>query len=417
MVKTEIVWQSLRNAFSRYRYVAREWLAEVGETLLVEFNQFRTIRGLYPRPFLETIPIPERWDGRPLPNLVHRSQHPQQELARLERWFRELKSSEKLELRQRLRSFTNREFWSAYFELVTSRIAKSGDAVSVRHAPLMRTKRPDFLVEFPCGAKQIWEVATAYQTSDRQRDEAKVYEVANWIHRNFQSRWAILVDADQFTTGGVSVKNARQPIQDWLTQLDSGGEQKLILKPPRINFCLSLTAIRQRDLPGPVVTSLMGQGGNLTATDRIRNILRKKVKKYDSAKKMLCPLIVFLFEGDWMHVPRESLEWAIWGEWVVRFRPGTDETEMELAPGGLFMPNVHGSYQNTRLSAVVYGSRVWNDGAVHASLYVYHHPGAKHPLSDDLFGEIPQCRVTFSETHLIQSWNSDREAVKIMRLD
>ncbi|HSL05015.1 MAG TPA: hypothetical protein VK901_15920, partial [Nitrospiraceae bacterium] len=54
-------------------------------------------RLVYPLRFGNSLPLPALWDRRPLPNLLH-PQDPvtgNEERARIERWYRELKSGEK----------------------------------------------------------------------------------------------------------------------------------------------------------------------------------------------------------------------------------------------------------------------------------------------------------------------------------
>jgi hypothetical protein len=229
--------------------------------------------------------------------------------------------------------------------------------------------------------------------------------------------WGILVDAERFNAGGLSIKRAKPAIQDWLDRLDTNGPRELTINPPCISCHLTLTASQRRENPRPIVEGLMGQGGGLTATDRIRNILHKKVKQCESAKRQGLPLIVFLYEGDWLHISRESLEWALWGEWQLRINRQSRESGCWLAPGGLFMPDPRGQPQNTRLSAVVYGRRQWQDGSLHATLFIYHNPMARHPLSDDCFHDLPQSHVTLSDTEFTAKWSHDLDGpIQILRL-
>jgi hypothetical protein len=78
---------------------------------------------LYPSSFLRSVPAPESWDRRTLPNLIHNASNPENELIRLEIWYRCLHSEQKKDLKKRLRSLSHREFWSAYAELMVSRVA------------------------------------------------------------------------------------------------------------------------------------------------------------------------------------------------------------------------------------------------------------------------------------------------------
>lgn len=366
-------------------------------------------RVVYPIRFVNSIPPPEQWDRRPLPNLLY-SQDPitgKEECERIERWYRELKSREKTHLKERLRSMRFREYWSAYYELMTARIAQGIGAKSIRHGTPLGNQCPDFTIKFSSGT-QIWEVAAAYQTLDREADDDKAHELANRLNREFQHRWRVVVEAENFGDGAVTLSKARPLIQGWLDRLDHGGPDRIRLRPPIINCELSLVAHAPRDGERrPIVSALMGQGGNVTATDRLRSVLRKKIKKYGSVKERNASLVVFLYEGDWLHISRESLEWALLGQLQVTFRPGQEEAPISLAPGGLFLPGPDGRPQNTRLSAVVYGRRQWHNGAPHATLFVYHHPAARHPLPIEQFSPLPQCRITIADTNLQQQWTSE----------
>jgi len=240
---------------------------------------------------------------------------------------------------------------------MTSEIARRVGAVSLRHAPELFGKHPDFEITFPSGS-QIWEVATAYQTAVRETDDDLAHDLANQLNRHFQHRWRVIVEAENFRNGHVHLTPALPQIRAWLDRLESGGTERIRLTPPLISCDLHLRAHRPPDGAEirPIVSGLMGQGGNVTATDQLRNVLRKKIKKYARIGSEPAPLVIFLYEGD-LHISRESLESALFGSLQVTFRPGEDEAPLSRAPGGLFMPDPNGHPRNTRVSAVVYGRR------------------------------------------------------------
>jgi hypothetical protein len=379
-------------------------------------------RIVYSDSFLTTVQPPEDWDRRPLPNLLYRARDPvtrDQELDRLERWYQDLASEEKPNVLQRLRSMKFREFWSAYYELMTSEIARRVGAVSLHLAPELFGKHPDFEITFPSGS-QIWEVATAYQTAVRETNDDLAHDLANQLNRHFQHRWRVIVEAENFWNGRVHLTPALPRIHAWLDRLESGGTERIRLTPPLISCDLHLRAHRPPDGAEirPIVSDLMGQGGNVTATDQLRNVLRKKIKKYAHIRSGLAPLVIFLYEGDLLHISRESLESALFGSLQVTFRPGQDEAPLSLAHGGLFMPDSNGHPRNTRVSAVVYGRRQWHNGIPHACLFIYHHPAALNPIPDDQFARLPQCRLTIRETEVAQNWSTDISGdIQILPLD
>lgn len=366
---------------------------------------------LYPDSFLRSVPVPESWDRRPLPNLIHKASNSENELTRLENWYRWLESGQKNDLKKRLRSLLHREFWSAYAELMVSRIAHELGAVSVKHSPLLWAKRPDLMVHFSGLGKQIWEVAAAFQTKQREHDDDMAHELASRLNREFQHRWNIIVDATKFCEGGIKFNQAKPIIQAWLDQLEQDGPNELTISPPKINFELKLTASPNpypRE-PTPIVKSLWGQGGNLSSTDRFKEVLRKKIKKYSGVADAKLPLVIFMFEGDWLHIDPFSLEGALWGQQTVIFSRVSGNSSLGVQDGGLFLPGPNGRPQNTRLSAVVYCRRVWQKESVHVTLNVYHNPSALHPIDPDCFKGAAQCQTIIRESEIEVTWEFTRD--------
>ncbi len=145
-------------------------------------------------------------------------------------------------------------------------------------------------------------------------------------------------------------------------------------------------------------------------------MLRKKIKKYGGVAGAKLPLVVFLFEGDWLHIDPFSLEGALWGQQAVTFRPGAATVGLGVQEGGLFLPGPNGRPQNTRLSAVVYCRRVWHNDIVHATLNVYHHPAAAHPVGPRWFNGLAQCQTIVRDAEIEITWNYDRDS-RMLPLD
>ena len=301
---------------------------------------------------------------------------------------------------------------------MVARIAVKLGAVSIRHSPLLWARHPDLCVSFQEGGRQIWEVAAAFQTPERERDDTMAHDLASRLSREIQHRWGVMVDATNFHGAPVSLNRIIPTIRTWLDQLEHGGPTELTLKPPTINCTLALTTgtSLHRDQLAPIVRGLSGQGGNLTATDRLRDVLRRKVKKYGGAAHARLPLIIFLFEGDWLHIDPFALEGALWGQQAVTFTPGANTAGLGVQAGGLFLPGPNGRAQNTRLSAVVYCRRVWHHGVVHAALNIYHNPVAARPLDSRFFNGLAQCHIIVRETEIEITWDHERDS-KMLSLD
>lgn len=367
---------------------------------------------LYPASFLRTVPVPASWDRRPLPNLIHKSLNSEKELTRLEKWYRCLRSNQKKDLKKRLHSLSHREFWGAYAELMVSRLAINFGAVTVRHAPQLWGKSPDFMVTFAVRRRQIWEVASGFQANEREHADDMAHELASWMNREFyNNNWKVIVDASNFL-GNISFKKVKSIIQPWLKELGNGGSINLFIRPPKLNFDLNLWASPKAETvdQDSFVSGIMGQGGNLQANCRIKDILRRKIKKYPEVSKAKLPFVVFLFEGDWIQVSPFSLENALWGQQTINFsRNNPGNSSLGVQEGGLFLPGPDGRPQNTRLSAVVYCRRVYNNNNVHATLNVYHNPMALHPVDQNCFQGAAQCKTIVRETEIEISWDYQRD--------
>jgi hypothetical protein len=197
-----------------------------------------------------------------------------------------------------------------------------------------------------------------------------------------------------------------------LKELDSGGSTKLSIRPPQLNFDLNLWASPKSETgdPGSIVSGIMGQGGKLEANCRIKDILRRKIKKYPEASAAKLPFVVFLFEGDWIQVSPFSLEGALWGQQIVNFSRSSGDSSLAVKDGGLFLPGPDGRPQNTRLSAVVYCRRVYHNNNVHATINVYHNPMAQHPIDRDCFRGVAQCQTIIREKEIKIKWDKKRDS-------
>jgi len=375
---------------------------------------------LYPSSFLKSVPVPESWDRRPLPNLIHNSPNSENELTCLENWYGWLKSGQKNDLKKKLRSLTYRDFWSAYAELMVSRVAYGLGATSVKHSPLIWDKRPDLMVSFAGRDKQIWEVAALFQAQSKEMHARGLYELAGWINREISPNggWKIWLDGSEVKPGGIPYKKIKAQILDWWKNLDCGGRKNLKFSRPEMNCELCLTAIKiiESENSSSIIDGIFSGGGSSSATIRLKEVLRKKIKKYRDVKKSNHPLVVFLFEGDREEISPFALEGALWGQQTVSFSgtiPGNSSWGVQ--DGGLFLPGPNGRDQNTRLSAVVYCRRICKDNDVSATLNVYHNPMAMHPFKLDFSGGAAQCKAIIKETEIEISWDYQRDT-RMLRL-
>lgn len=361
-------------------------------------NHLRHGRLVYPRSFAQTIPVPHSWDERPLPNLLRgQHSHPAQEIQRIERWYKELRGR-KRGLRGRLQSLKFREFWAGLYELMTSRIFVE-HGWSSRYEPRFGAKTPDFYVRCPEGFRFIAEVLTAFQDPQEEKEEAAIYMVASHLNRVSHPLEVILEEVT-LPKQTVSLKPVLIRVRSWLNQCEPGSSHQITLSLPEVPITLKLSTFENpRPAPGPIIRAVMGLGGKIVSTERIQKAIQKKVDKYKNVQALGLPLVLFVWQGDWLKVTATSLEWALFGRLQAHISRGASPRTVSWshAPGGLFTWGRNGLPRNTGLSAVVYCSRIPHRGRVYARIQVYHHPYAAHPFPLALFKGVPQC-VPFNIT-------------------
>jgi len=373
-------------------------------------SHIRYGRLVYPRKFAETVPVPASWDERPLPLLL-RGQHsdPEEEIERIERWYRELKGP-KGGLRGRLQSVEPRDFWAGLSELMTSRIFAERRWPS-RYEPKLADKTPDFLVRCPGGPRFVGEVLTAFQDPEDEKQEAAINNAVSLLNQ-ISHRFAVIVGEVILPKRTVSLKPLLPQVHAWLDQCKPGRSQKITLSLPEVGMSVTLSTLENpRPEPGPIVQGVMGIGGNITSTDRIQKAIQKKVDAYRHVAGLGFPFVLFLWQGHWFKVTETSLEWALFGRLQVRIprKLSSGPAIWSHAPGGLFAFGHNGRPRNPTLSAVAYCSRVWYRDRVYARVQIYHHPYADHPLPLRLFKGVPQY-VPFNVTQDKFScrWNQEQ---------
>ena len=370
---------------------------------------------LYPPEFVERLPRPAAHETRPL-LLLLRGEHSNgdAEIERIERWFRELDGPDdrKAALAGNLRSPKPRQFWSALSELMTSRVFVELGC-RPRFEVAVAGVTPDFAVRSQAGVEFPAEVLTAFEEKEYAEADADLHYVASAL-AGIQHRVAVFIDDVDLPATRPSMKPMLGLVQAWLETCRPGEASTLSLTAEEIGFALTVSTAGVRERPSAIVTGIVGQGGKIETHETIRAAIGKKVNRYRYVKEVGLPLVVFVWQGTWMHVSNTPVEWALFGQDQVTFTRarggGLTDAQWGRAPGGLFGFGRDGASgpENTRVSAVVYGEREPRSGSVYARLRVYQHPFAATPLPRDLFAGIPQLvPVKATAGEVVVEWNGE----------
>lgn len=351
---------------------------------------------LYTKEFVDTLPTPEAAETRPLLQLL-RGDHadPEAEIERIERWYRELDGpvDRKAALAGNLQSLKSRQFWSALSELMTSRVLGEFGYSVAFEAPIA-SLTPDFLARNRQDQEFVVEVHTAFEEPEYRRMDADLHYIANAL-AEIRHRTAVFLDEVDLPATRPSLKPFLNRVTTWLETCLPDEPAELCLSPADVGFSVTLSAVGTRPESGPIVEGVVGPGGKISTHETIRNALRRKSQKYRAVKDAGLALVIFVWQGTWLHVNSTSLEWALFGPEQATFRrtrQGIGDAKWGRAPGGLFGFGADGRSdpQHTRISAVMYCERMWQVGKVYARLRLYHHPFAALPLRVEAFRGIPQ---------------------------
>lgn len=278
---------------------------------------------------------------------------------------------------------------------------------------------PDFFVRCPSHREFVVEVLTAFEEEEYRRLDADLHYVANAL-AEVHHPIAVFIDEVELPATRPSLKPLISRVSAWLDGCRPEEPSELCLSPDDVGLSITISTVGMRSDSAPIVEGIAGPGGKISTHESIRDALRWKSRKYRAVKDAGLALVLFVWEGTWLHVNPTSVEWALFGEdrvTLTRTREGIKSAAWDRAAGGLFGfgSDGCGEPQHTRISAVMYCERVWQAGHVYARLRLYHHPFAASPLPQEIFAGLPQC-VPIEATHDRVTMQWDREPGLCVRL-
>jgi hypothetical protein len=360
-------------------------------------SQFRHGTVLYPPDFVRTIPAPRSWDERPLVQLLkgdHRD--PLAEIERIERWFTELNGSgkRKASLAGNLRDAKSPNFWSALFELMTSRVLlERGWEVS--YEPKLNGLTPDFLVRDRARDLEfVAESVSVFQTVRESKAESDIYRAASAIDTISHRRRVFIEDAG-LPNQETDLSEIVTAVKRWLDSADGPRARRLRVRLRGSGAFVEVTTDRKLHEVGPAVWGVQSPPFEDITDRRVAASIRAKAMKYAPLATSGTPIVLFLWEGDWLRVGKDPFEWALFGRPQVSLdRKRRLRAEWLRAPGGIFDPRSRRDQVARSISAVAYCSRDWIEGNVYARVRFYHHPNALNALPMELFRGFAQFAVS-----------------------
>jgi len=344
---------------------------------------------LFDEDFVNNIPAPENWEGRPLVNI--KANHFWL-LGLLSNWYRELIPNGDPNLYSRLRNVNSPvEFLSAFWELVILRFLRE-EGHNVQSNALLNGKTPDLF--WP----QCDIIGDVVAISDPNFSNSSRVHLDQFLQMVDRENLPFEVAITHF-----DFKEGRNPqlrsIVDWVKRLEKANRIDLYTKAQEYKdeYCNLEVMIKKRN----------GRRGGVGSVDMfsldseqlkkiIKDRVRKKVKKYRR------PLVVFIGAGlgHWP-VNEDNLHMALYGDWQVHFsrEPGQKASDPDTACNGVFFnrKGSNGGPANRELSVVILARWHIQGKKLLVHFRAYHNPEAIHPLPKEFFFPMAQFIVTSEE--------------------
>ncbi|MCL5410457.1 MAG: hypothetical protein M1324_01230 [Patescibacteria group bacterium] len=330
----------------------------------------------------------------------------------VEKWFENLPRRVKPDFFARLRSKKDGDFLSAFHELLFHQYCLE-ENWKVTKDKLINNTTPDLYIDDKKGNKFYIEVLVLQKSNeDKKKDE-----LFNKLLRSLdkiETQYLLSVHLKGNVTDSTNIPKVVETISNWLSPLTV--EEKADLEINDFGFSGEITARPRNDIPMTGnMFSWSPPGGSFSfPTERIKNELRKKIRKYNFLKDMGIPLIIAVCSDDRPLISHESLDWTLYGRMVVTWEINNPKSETKISRdnSGFATPNpgLMWETRNKGMSAVIFCSRHWEEKRVLYDMRVYHNPWAINKLSDELFKKMPQfAEVKIDPKFITLKWINDNK--------
>ena len=280
----------------------------------------------------------------------------------LDDWFGRLSSNGKRLLEGGLKSDSEAQFKSAFFELyVHETLVRLGFSVEVHPELAGRATRPDFLASGPQGAIYVEAKALAPADSTRSKDnlEEAVYDALDDVHSPNFFLW---VEKTSAGTHAPNIRLLRAKLEKWLTLLDPDAVQAELDRTNSLEglpafpwetsgWALNFRAIPKRKARGKAGVRTLGNRpfkfGYPNEIGRIRKALHDKASRYGELRH---PYVVALL-----------LDWDMNGEEAADALYGTSEAGVGALRQMTVRRRKDGMWSGStsKIAAVLIATHIW----------------------------------------------------------
>lgn len=291
----------------------------------------------------------------------------------LEDWFSRYPKEEQENFCTRFRKI---EDDSAFFELyIHETLLKQGFTCEVHPKVKGNSTRPEFLVYYGGQPRFYLEAKVVYPNYNKVF--ADFLSDLDAIQSNFYF--------DVFLEGKLKTKPPIKDFKNWLEQRREPEEVYRIKdKDTGAEITITITLAKWKSAGNVSVV-----GGLDETANAIRKAIHKKAAEYGELDLPFLLAINVINEVFLTHVGPEQIADAMFGQRVVIFHKGSQETTHTRDCKSAKFLNPKGSPQNTRVSGIIVVGCLnpWNFNGIIPELW--HNPWAKYPFPSELW-QLPQ---------------------------
>jgi hypothetical protein len=328
--------------------------------------------------------------------------------GRVERWFKNLPPEAKADMRARLRRIEDRTHLPARDELELHEYLLQKGLQPSRN-PSLSGLTPDYSITLSNKQLAYVELATIFEAVDSSLGQQSVATFSDKLG-TLELPYVLILQvntwpANQLSYGKISRKVAS------LLQTASGQDLAIDLREHGLDGFIRAKYSPESNqvavcLNGPVICGLPSLG-------QMHKAIRTKSNKY---KNLDAPFIVGICTTDVFPFNQQSLENVLFGTEMVQVDFATGEQTPVRRRDGLIAPkSADNDALNTRISAVLLCECERQDNDLIKTRKLVHNPWAKHPLSIDVFSELPQLLPTGAPTgnSVTVEWRLPTETVAL----
>ncbi|MBI2560715.1 MAG: hypothetical protein HYW14_06250 [Planctomycetes bacterium] len=371
---------------------------------------------VFDQDFINQLPTPAML---PIPSVVAlcKSNEPSEEVlrAQIEKWFQNLPEDQKADMYGRLRSLDDEQHLSAFYELLFHQYCLE-EGWSIQKHPSINKQNPDFLVEVTNQGSFFLEVITLMEKEGSRQNKKRVNGLLRKFDAINKTNFHLTVQFMKCPDENIKYKALARNVENWLRTLEQE-ENAHKIEINEFGFNGSISAFYSEDkTPSGYISPV--ENGN-TMVDQVKTAISEKVKKYKFTKTSNKPFVIAICSSSIFSPDKWAIETALFGYEVISLEKTTLKLKKVYRDySGLLTPNpgLGGQSRNTRISAVIFCTTVWDkEKPPQYYMRVYHNPWAETPLPFGIFKKCPQLSKIGEDSEYISlGWHNDNKQYIIL---